>query len=134
MLYQNIMQYINFFSFLFFIFSFCCIVLFFSWILGGKSSSYEKNLPFESGAPSTGNASLRFSIKFYLIAMFFVIFDIESLYIYSWSICVREAKWVGLIEMSFFIFMILLSLIYLFRIKALKFFEDNKFKNHNSSE
>ncbi|MCW5197648.1 NADH-quinone oxidoreductase subunit A [Buchnera aphidicola] len=130
---QNIIQYMNFFSFIFFIFSFCCISLFFSWILGGRSTSQDKNIPFESGAPSTGNSHLRFSIKFYLIAMFFVIFDIESLYIYSWSTCIRETKWIGLIEMSFFIFMILLSLIYLFRIKTLKLFENNRFKNNNSS-
>ncbi|CAL4319464.1 NADH-quinone oxidoreductase subunit A [Buchnera aphidicola (Chaitophorus sp. 3695)] len=131
--YQNIIQYMNFFSFIFFIFSFSCIVLFLSWILGGRSISEEKNIPFESGAPSTGNSRLRFSVKFYLIAMFFVIFDIESLYIYSWSICIRKIQWIGLIEMSFFIFMILLSLIYLFRIRALKLFENNKFKNNNLS-
>lgn len=126
MLNQNIIQYIDFFSFIFFMFLFCCIIPLLSWILGSKSSSSANNIPFESGAPSTGNAHLRFSIKFYLIAIFFVIFDLESLYIYSWSTCIRETQWTGLLEISFFIFMILLSLIYLFRIKALNLFEKSQ--------
>lgn len=116
---NEIFNYIGFFSFVFFVFLFCFIFLFFSWILGGYSISNVKHIPFESGAPSTGNTDLRFSVKFYLFAMFFVIFDIESMYLYSWALCVREIGWYGFIEISCFIFMILLSLLYLYRIQAL---------------
>ena len=116
---HEIIKYIGVISFIFFIFAFCFIALFFSYFLGGRSSSNIQNVPFESGAPSTGNANLRFSVKFYLIAMFFVVFDIESMYLYSWSVCVKEIGWLGFIEISLFIFMILLSLLYLFRIRAL---------------
>ncbi|CAL4319316.1 NADH-quinone oxidoreductase subunit A [Buchnera aphidicola (Periphyllus testudinaceus)] len=120
---QNIIEYIGVFSFILFTFFFCFISLFMSFILGGKSDSSSKNIPFESGAPSTGNVNLKFTIKFYLIAIFFVIFDIESMYLYAWSTCVRENGWIGFAEVSFFIFMILLSLLYLFRVRALNWID-----------
>ncbi|CAL4319327.1 NADH-quinone oxidoreductase subunit A [Buchnera aphidicola] len=121
----DIMKYIGVISFIFFIICFCCIVSFFSYILGGRSYSDIQDVPFESGAPATGDANLRFSIKFYLIAMFFVIFDIESMYLYLWSVCVKEVGWFGFVEISLFIFMILLSLLYLFRIQALSWISNN---------
>lgn len=94
----------------------CCIMLCCGYFLGSRSSSYNKNIPFESGIASSGNARVRFSIKFYLIAMIFVIFDVEGVYIYIWSISVREIGWIGLIEISIFIFVLLSSLVYLLRI------------------
>ncbi|USS94425.1 NADH-quinone oxidoreductase subunit A [Buchnera aphidicola (Sipha maydis)] len=119
-------EYSGVISFVLFIIFFCCIVLFLSYILGGRSSSDIKEIPFESGAPSTGNTNLRFSVKFYLIAMFFVIFDIEAMYLYSWAVCVKETGWFGFTEVSLFIFMILLSLLYLYRIQALSWVSEKK--------
>ncbi|NIG99096.1 MAG: NAD(P)H-quinone oxidoreductase subunit 3 [Buchnera aphidicola (Periphyllus acericola)] len=116
---QEIIEYVGVFFFVFLVFFFCFISLVMSFILGERSYSKSKNIPFESGTPSTGGVHIRFFIKFYLIAIFFVIFDIESMYLYSWSVCVRECGWTGFIEALIFIFMVLLSLLYLFRIKAL---------------
>ncbi|WP_343183645.1 NADH-quinone oxidoreductase subunit A [Buchnera aphidicola] len=129
MLHKEIIEYSGVLFFIFLTFFFCIFSLFMSFILGERSNSYSKHIPFESGAPSTGSVNLRFAIKFYLIAIFFVIFDIESMYLYSWSVCVRETSWIGFIEVSFFIFMILLSLLYLFRIKALTLI-NKKFTNN----
>ena len=88
-------------------------------LLGGRAYGRAKNKPFESGVDSVGNARLRFSAKFYLVAMFFVIFDVEALYLFAWSVSVRESGWVGFIEATIFITLLLVGLIYLWRIGAL---------------
>ncbi|MFM7968778.1 NADH-quinone oxidoreductase subunit A [Aeromonas sp. A-5] len=89
-------------------------------LLGGRAYGRAKNRPFESGIDSVGNARLRFSAKFYLVAMFFVIFDVEALYLFAWSVSVRESGWVGFIEATIFITLLLVGLIYLWRIGALE--------------
>ena len=88
-------------------------------LLGGRAYGRAKNRPFESGIDSVGNARLRFSAKFYLVAMFFVIFDVEALYLFAWSVSVRETGWMGFIEATIFILLLLVGLIYLVRIGAL---------------
>ncbi len=88
-------------------------------LAGGRAYGRAKNRPFESGIDSVGNARLRFSAKFYLVAMFFVIFDVEALYLFAWSVSVRESGWVGFIEATIFITLLLVGLVYLWRIGAL---------------
>lgn len=97
----------------------CLIMIGLAALLGGRAYGRAKNKPFESGVDSVGNARLRFSAKFYLVAMFFVIFDVEALYLFAWSISVRESGWVGFIEATIFISLLLVGLIYLWRIGAL---------------
>ncbi|WP_279460984.1 NADH-quinone oxidoreductase subunit A [Aeromonas dhakensis] len=97
----------------------CLIMIGLAALLGGRAYGRAKNKPFESGVDSVGNARLRFSAKFYLVAMFFVIFDVEALYLFAWSVSVRESSWVGFIEAAIFISLLLVSLIYLWRIGAL---------------
>ncbi|MCR3755332.1 MAG: NADH:quinone oxidoreductase subunit A [Sodalis sp. Psp] len=97
--------------------SLCVLMLVGGFLLGGRSRS--KNVPFESGINSVGTAKLRLSAKFYLVAMFFVIFDVEALYLYAWAISIREVGWVGLIEASIFVLILLAGLVYLVRIGAL---------------
>ncbi|BEE09625.1 MULTISPECIES: NADH-quinone oxidoreductase subunit A [Aeromonas] len=97
----------------------CLIMIGLAALLGGRAYGRAKNKPFESGVDSVGNARLRFSAKFYLVAMFFVIFDVEALYLFAWSVSVRESGWVGFIEAAIFISLLLVGLIYLWRIGAL---------------
>lgn len=97
----------------------CLIMIGLAALLGGHAYGRAKNKPFESGVDSVGNARLRFSAKFYLVAMFFVIFDVEALYLFAWSVSVRESGWVGFIEATIFISLLLVGLIYLWRIGAL---------------
>lgn len=87
--------------------------------LGGRYWGRAKNEPFESGVVSQGGARMRLSAKFYLIAMFFVIFDIEALFLYAWAVSVREAGWAGFVIVSIFVAELLLGLVYLWRIGAL---------------
>lgn len=94
----------------------CVFMLLCGYCLGGRSDLRIKNVPFESGIESVGNARIRFSIKFYLIAMVFVIFDIEGIYLYVWAVSIRDVGWIGFSEIFVFIFVLLASLIYLVRI------------------
>jgi NADH-quinone oxidoreductase subunit A len=75
--------------------------------------------PYESGIIPTGTARLRLPIQYYLAAMFFVIFDLEAVFIYAWAIAVRETGWWGFGEMALFIVILLVALAYLWRVGAL---------------
>jgi len=97
----------------------CLVMIGLAALLGGRAYGRTKNKPFESGVDSVGSARLHFSAKFYLVAMFFVIFDVEALYLFAWSVSVRESGWVGFIEATIFIGLLLIGLIYLWRIGAL---------------
>ncbi|SQI38676.1 NAD(P)H-quinone oxidoreductase subunit 3 [Leminorella richardii] len=97
----------------------CAFMLIAAYFLGGRARARTKNVPYESGIDSVGSARLRLSAKFYLVAMFFVIFDVEALYLYAWAVSVRESGWLGFIEATIFIFVLLAGLFYLVRIGAL---------------
>lgn len=97
----------------------CAFMLGVSSLLGSKAWGRSKNEPFESGIVSTGSSRLRLSAKFYLVAMLFVIFDIEALFLFAWAVSVRESGWAGLIEATVFIAILLAGLVYLWRIGAL---------------
>lgn len=98
----------------------CCFMLFVPVWLGGRTWGRAKNDPFESGVVPVGGAHLRLSAKFYLVAMFFVIFDVEALFLYAWAVCVREAGWAGFIEVSIFVAVLLVGLLYIWRLGALE--------------
>ncbi|WP_028081680.1 NADH-quinone oxidoreductase subunit A [Solimonas soli] len=91
-----------------------------SWVLGGRDWGRAKNEPFESGVVGQGTTSIRLSAKFYLVAMFFVIFDVEALFLYAWAVSVKEAGWAGFVEAVIFIFILAASLVYLWKIGALE--------------
>ena len=79
------------------------IMLLGSWLLGGRAWGRAKEELFESGVLGAGSTRLRLSAKFYLVAMFFVIFDLEAVYLFAWSIGVRESGWPGFVEALIFI-------------------------------
>jgi NADH-quinone oxidoreductase subunit A len=88
-------------------------------VLGQRHRERTTTRPYESGSPLTGSARLRISISFYLVAMFFVVFDVESIYIFAWAIAWRELGWTGYIEVLIFIGILLAALVYLWRLGAL---------------
>ncbi len=92
-----------------------------SYFLGQQGRSSSKNEPYESGIKITGSARLRFPSKFYLIAMFFVLFDIETAFIVAWAISIKELGWAGYIGASIFIGILLVVLLYEWRLGALDF-------------
>lgn len=97
-----------------------CFMMGLSWVLGGRASGRAKHDPFESGVVSTGGARLRLSAKFYLVAMFFVIFDLEAVFLYAWAVTLRQVGWYGFIEAAIFIAVLLGGLVYLWRLGALE--------------
>ncbi|MEI7107780.1 NADH-quinone oxidoreductase subunit A [Pectobacterium versatile] len=97
----------------------CVFMLTGGFLLGGRAKGRAKNVPYESGIDSVGSARLRLSAKFYLVAMFFVIFDVEALYLYAWAVSIKESGWIGFIEATIFILVLLAGLIYLVRVGAL---------------
>ncbi len=101
------------------VFVLCALMLGLSSLLGGKAAARAKNDAFESGVVSSSPERLRLSAKFYLVAVFFVIFDVEALFLYAWAVSVKEAGWTGFVEAAIFIFILLASLVYLARIGAL---------------
>lgn len=92
-----------------------------SYLLGERHHARETDVPYESGMLPTGSARLRFPADFYLIAMFFVIFDLETVFVVAWAVVMRPLGWPGYLGMLIFIGVLLISLAYLWRAGALDF-------------
>jgi NADH-quinone oxidoreductase subunit A len=88
--------------------------------VGPKSFNAAKAEPFESGNPPKGDARMRFSVKFYLVAMLFLIFDLEVVFLYPWAILFRRLGWFGVIEMGLFLALLLIGFIYVWKKGALE--------------
>lgn len=95
------------------------LILVLSYVLGQHHNQPATGEPFESGIKAEGSARLRFDIKYYLVAMFFVIFDLESAFILAWAVAARENGWSGYIEILVFIGVLAVGLAYLWRLGAL---------------
>jgi NADH-quinone oxidoreductase subunit A len=87
--------------------------------VGPKSSNPAKAEPFESGNPPKGDARIRFSVRFYLIAMLFLIFDLEIVFLYPWAIYLRELGVIGLVQMAIFLGILTIGYIYAWKKGAL---------------
>ena len=90
-----------------------------SFVLGQRHHERATDSPYESGILSQGSARVRLSAKFYLVAMFFVIFDLEAVFLFAWAVSVRETGWTGYAEAAVFIAVLLATLVYLSRVGAL---------------
>ena len=91
-----------------------------SYLLGEKHRQRTTGEPYESGMPPTGSARLRFDVKFYLVATFFVVFDLEAVFLFAWAVAARELGWMGYIEVAIFVGVLLTALVYLWRTGALE--------------
>lgn len=108
----------------------CAFMIGMSAMLGGRSQGRSKTLPFESGILGAGSARQRFSIKFYLVAMLFVIFDIEAVFLFAWAISVREVGWAGFWGAAIFILILLAGLLYDSRAGALSWVPEGSDRMH----
>jgi len=86
-----------------------------SFLLGPSKPYRKKLLPYESGIIPDTPAVRRLSVRFYLTAMLFIIFDVEAVFFYPWAVLLRELKWYGLIEMGIFIGILLVALAHVWR-------------------
>lgn len=91
--------------------------------LGPKRKTKIKLDSFECGIESHGNARLPFSIKYFLVAILFVLFDIEVIFMYPWAVNFKELGWVGIVEMFTFVGLLLVGFYYMIAKKALKWEE-----------
>jgi len=91
-----------------------------SSLIGPKKPSPLKLTPYECGCEPVGSARERFSVKFYLIAMLFILFDIEAVFLYPWSILFKRLGIFGLVEMGVFIAILLVGYVYIWKKGALE--------------
>jgi NADH-quinone oxidoreductase subunit A len=91
------------------------MLLFLAWYLGQKTPGDVKEQPYESGVLPTGIARLHEPVPFYLVAIFFIVFDVEAIFIVSWAVAYDLLGWAGFLQISFFIVILFLGLIYLWR-------------------
>ena len=90
-----------------------------SYILGHKLRNRVKDMPYECGIMPTGDARQRFSVKFYLVGMLFILFDIEAIFLYPWAVVYRELKLFAFFEMTIFIVLVLAGFFYIWKKGAL---------------
>lgn len=90
-----------------------------STILGKRARSPQKAEPYESGMAPVGSAHERFSVKFYMVAMIFILFDIEAVFLYPWAVVYRELKLFGFLEMLIFVALVLIGFFYVWKKGAL---------------
>src|SRR3954466_13847053 len=86
-----------------------------SSVLGPRHPTPEKSAAYECGMPPVGDARERQSVKFYLIAMIFLLFDIEVAFLYPWALAMRQLSWPGLIQITVFFLILVVGYIYIWR-------------------
>jgi len=97
-----------------------------SYLLGQRHSEPATGEPYEGGIVSEGSARVRFSVRYYLIAMFFVVFDLEAVFVFAWAGAVREVGWSGYFGLLLFVGLLGAALIYLWRSGALDWSNEPK--------
>ena len=95
------------------------ILLLLSSAVGWRRPSKIKSQPYECGITPTGDAREPFSVKFYLVAMIFILFDVEAIFLYPWAFIFRQLRWFGFVEMLLYIGILLVGYFYLWKKGAL---------------
>jgi NADH-quinone oxidoreductase subunit A len=97
-----------------------------SKLLGPRNPTPEKLAPYECGMPPVGDARERQSVKFYLVAMIFLLFDIEVAFLYPWAMALRELGWGGFVQVVLFMLLLLAGYVYVWRKGALDWGEEKQ--------
>jgi NADH-quinone oxidoreductase subunit A len=95
------------------------LILTLSWLLGERQSHGPETERYESGIKPAGPLPRRLSVEFYQIALFFVVFDLEAVFIFAWAVSARRLGWLGYLELLVFVVLLLAGLVYLWRVGAL---------------
>jgi NADH-quinone oxidoreductase subunit A len=103
-----------------------------SYVLGQRHTEPATGAPFESGIVSEGSVHVRLSVKFCLVATFFVVFDLEAVFIFLWAVAGRELGWAGYTEVLIFIGVLTATLAYLWRTGALDWYPAGRNANRRS--
>lgn len=86
-----------------------------SFAIGRRVKNRVKDMPYECGIAPTGDARHRFSVKFYLVAMLFILFDIEAIFLYPWAVVYKQLKMFGFLEMLTFVVLILAGFFFIWK-------------------
>jgi NADH-quinone oxidoreductase subunit A len=113
-------EYLPIFIFFIVAVGFALVTIFLSAIFGRRKITPQKMLPYECGMDPIGEARQRFSVKFYIIAVLFILFDIEAVFLYPWAVIFRDLKIFGLMEMAVFIVILLVGFVYVWKKGALE--------------
>jgi NADH-quinone oxidoreductase subunit A len=97
-----------------------------SQFVGPRNPTPEKSAPYECGMPAVGDARERQSVKFYLVAMIFLLFDIEVAFLYPYAMAVRDLRWVGYVQILVFFLLLVAGYIYVWRKGALDWGAEDK--------
>jgi NADH-quinone oxidoreductase subunit A len=103
---------------------FSVVMVSLSAVLGPRKPTPEKQAPYECGMPPVGDARERQSVKFYLVAMIFLLFDIEVAFLYPWAMALRELGWGGYVQVLLFMLLLLAGYVYVWRKGALDWGND----------
>lgn len=95
-----------------------------SYLLGERHRARARNEPYESGILPTGSARLRYGVRYYLVAIFFLVFDIEAAIVFAWAVALREIGWAGYIELVLFIVTLAAGLVYIWKLGGLDWSPD----------
>ena len=96
------------------------VIVLLSELLGKKTHSVQKDIPYECGMDPIGDARSRYTVRFYIIAMFFIVFDIEAIFLYPWAVVFKPLGWFGLWEMGVFVAILAVGLAYVWGKGALE--------------
>lgn len=105
-----------------------------SYFLGGRHSAPGRNQPYESGIQPTGFARLRYGAKYYLVAIFFIIFDVEAAIIFGWAVAFRDLGWPGFVVAFLFIITLALGLVYIWKLGGLDWYKIAKLMERSEEE
>ena len=115
-----LMEYLPIFIFFIVAVGFALVTLFLSAIFGKRKMTPQKMIPYECGMDPIGEARKRFSVRFYIVAMLFIVFDIEAVFLFPWAVIFRDLKIFGLVEMGVFIAILLVGFVYVWKKGALE--------------
>jgi len=99
------------------------LLLFLASWLGERKDSPEKKRPYECGIIPTGTARLSYPVPFYLVAVLFLIFDVEAAFIFAWAVAFRDLGWAGWLQISFFMILLLVGLLYIWKKQGLEWID-----------
>ena len=92
-----------------------CALIGLSFLIGRKVKNKVKDMPYECGIAPTGDARERFSVKFYLVAMLFILFDIEAIFLYPWAVVYKDLKMFAFVEMLMFVALVMAGFFFVWK-------------------
>lgn len=101
------------------------VIIGLSYVLGERHRSPARDIPYESGIQPTGSARMRYGARYYLVGIFFLLFDVEAAIIFAWAVAFYELGWPGYIAAALFIITLIAGLVYLWKLGGLDWYSSS---------